>query len=307
MSSGRGILLKLTSVLVFMIMASLIKAASENVPPGEAVFFRSLFAMPTILVWLWFRGDLATGLRTENPIGHIWRGLVGTIAMGCGFAGLGLLPLPEVTALGYAAPLLTVIFAAMFLGEQVRVFRLSVVALGLVGVLIVLSPRLSAMSGGVLDAREALGAMVVVTGAAFAALAQVFIRRLVITESTAAIVFYFSVTSTVLSLLTLPFGWVVPSPREAGFLIMAGLFGGIGQICLTSAYRHAEASLIAPFDYSSMLLALVIGYLIFAESPSLVMLAGASLIVLAGVLIILRERHLGIERSRQRKVMTPQG
>ena len=63
MSSGRGILLKLTSVLVFMIMASLIKAASENVPPGEAVFFRSLFAMPTILVWLWFRGDLATGLR----------------------------------------------------------------------------------------------------------------------------------------------------------------------------------------------------------------------------------------------------
>ncbi|MCA8867621.1 MAG: DMT family transporter [Rhodobacteraceae bacterium] len=307
MSSGRGILLKLTSVLVFMIMASLIKAASENVPPGEAVFFRSLFAMPTILVWLWFRGDLATGLRTENPIGHIWRGLVGTIAMGCGFAGLGLLPLPEVTALGYAAPLLTVIFAAMFLGEQVRVFRLSVVALGLVGVLIVLSPRLSAMSGGVLDAREALGAMVVVTGAAFAALAQVFIRRLVITESTAAIVFYFSVTSTVLSLLTLPFGWVVPSPREAGFLIMAGLFGGIGQICLTSAYRHAEASLIAPFDYSSMLLALVIGYFIFAESPSLVMLAGASLIVLAGVLIILRERHLGIERSRQRKVMTPQG
>ena len=307
MSSGRGILLKLTSVLVFMIMASLIKAASENVPPGEAVFFRSLFAMPTILVWLWFRGDLATGLRTENPIGHIWRGLVGTIAMGCGFAGLGLLPLPEVTALGYAAPLLTVIFAAMFLGEQVRVFRLSVVALGLVGVLIVLSPRLSAMSGGVLDAREALGAMVVVTGAAFAALAQVFIRRLVITEPTAAIEFYFSVTSTVLSLLTLPFGWVVPSPREAGFLIMAGLFGGIGQICLTSAYRHAEASLIAPFDYSSMLLALVIGYFIFAESPSLVMLAGASLIVLAGVLIILRERHLGIERSRQRKVMTPQG
>ena len=80
--------------------------------------------MPTILIWLWTRSELRTGLITKNPIGHFWRGLVGTSAMGLGFAGLGLLPLPEVTAIGYAAPLLTVIFAAMFLGEEVRTFRL---------------------------------------------------------------------------------------------------------------------------------------------------------------------------------------
>ncbi len=122
-------------------MSALIKATSDRVPAGEAVFFRSFFAMPVIFVWLAWRHELRTGLKAVNPMGHVWRGVVGTMAMGLGFAGLAYLPLPEVTTLGYAAPLLTVIFAAMFLGEEVRAFRISAVALGLVGVLIVLSPR----------------------------------------------------------------------------------------------------------------------------------------------------------------------
>lgn len=307
MQPGRGILLKVISVALFMLMASLIKAASGHVPPGEAVFFRSFFAMPTILIWLWTRSELRTGLITKNPIGHFWRGLVGTSAMGLGFAGLGLLPLPEVTAIGYAAPLLTVIFAAMFLGEEVRTFRLSAVGLGLIGVLIVLSPRLSSVTDGSLGDREVLGAVVVLCGATFAALAQVFVRRLVQTEKTPAIVFYFSVTASCLSLLTLPFGWVVPTAPEVGLLICAGLLGGVGQIFLTSSYRLADASVIAPFDYSSMILALIIGYFVFGEMPTLVMLLGAGLIVIAGILIIWRERKLGLERNQQRKVMTPQG
>ena len=91
------------------------------------MFFRSFFAIPVILAWLVWTGDLRHGLDTLYPMGHVWRGLVGTTAMGLGFTALGLLPLPEATALGYAAPLLTVIFAAMFLGEQVRAFRLSAV------------------------------------------------------------------------------------------------------------------------------------------------------------------------------------
>jgi len=142
-----GIACKLCSVTFFITMASLIKATSGHVPPGEAVFFRSFFAIPVILIWLALRGDLRTGLRVRSPLNHFWRGFVGTAAMGLGFAALGLLPLPEVTALGYAAPLLVVIFAAMFLNEQVGVFRLGAVGLGLVGVLIVLAPRLTALSG----------------------------------------------------------------------------------------------------------------------------------------------------------------
>jgi drug/metabolite transporter (DMT)-like permease len=300
----RGIALKLGSVLIFIVMAAMIKATTDHVPPGQAVFFRSAFAIPVIVVWLLLRRELATGLGTPNPLGHIWRGLMGTLAMGMGFAGLGFLPFPEVTALGYAAPLLTVIFAAMFLGEQVRAFRITAVALGLTGVLIVLSPRLSVLEGTATH-REAFGAMLVLGGAVFAALAQVFVRKLVQTERTPAIVFYFSLTATVLSLVTLPFGWVIPTGKEALLLVGAGLLGGVGQVLLTSAYREADASLVAPFDYASMLFALLIGYFVFAEVPTWTMIGGAALIILAGILIIWRERQLGLERAAQRKAMTP--
>ncbi len=301
----RGIAYKVVSVIVFITMASLIKATAPAVPSGEAVFFRSFFAMPVIVLWLAYRRELATGFRATNPLGHVWRGLVGTIAMGLGFAGLGYLPLPEVTAIGYTAPLLTVIFAAMFLGEQVRAFRISAVALGLVGVLIVVWPRLSLTSGDHLGQAEAFGAILVLGGAVFAALAQVFVRKLVMTEKTPAIVFYFSLTATILSLATLPFGWVIPTAKQAALLVGAGLLGGVGQIFLTSSYREADASLVAPFDYASMIFALAIGYFVFAEVPTKTMLIGAAVVVTAGCLIIWRERQLGLERAKQRKAMTP--
>lgn len=307
MQPARAIALKLVSVTLFVVMSSLIKATSAHVPPGEAVFFRSFFALPVIMVWLAVRRELSVGFRTEKPLGHVWRGVVGSMAMGLGFAGLGLLPLPEVTALGYAAPLLVVIFGAMFLNEEVRAFRLTAVGLGLVGVMIVLSPRLTAFTDHTMDARESLGAMVVLGGATCAALAQVFVRKLVQTERTATIVFWFSVTATCLSLLTLPFGWVVPTAREASFLVLAGFLGGMGQIFLTSSYRLADAGVVAPFDYASMLLALLIGYFVFDEVPTPLMLIGAGLVIAAGVLIIWRERQLGLEREKQRKAMTPQG
>ncbi|MDO5705409.1 MAG: DMT family transporter [Paracoccus sp. (in: a-proteobacteria)] len=304
MNPVHGILLKLGSVILFVLMAALIKATAEAVPPGQQVFFRSAFAVPVILIWLIRRGELSVGLRVRDPMGHVWRGLVGTAAMGFGFAALGLLPLPEVTAIGYAAPLLVVIFAAMFLGEEVRLFRLSAVGLGLIGVLIVLAPRLSVVDG--LSAAQTLGAVLALMGAVLAALAQIFIRKLVQGERTSAIVFWFSVTGAVLSLMTLPFGWVVPDARVAALLIGAGLLGGLAQILLTSAYRHADASLVAPFEYASMLFALAIGYAVFDEVPATSMLAGAAIVMAAGVLIIWRERRLGIERGRQRKAAPPQ-
>ena len=247
------------------------------------------------------------GVGTANPFGHVWRGLMGTLAMGLGFSGLAYLPLPEVTAIGYAAPLLTVIFAAMFLGEEVRLFRLSAVALGLAGVLIIVAPRLTVTQGDAISHAQALGAMLVLVGAIFTALAQVFVRKLVDTEGTPAIVFWFSVTATLLSFITLPFGWVFPGPQDLTILIMAGILGGVGQIFLTSSYREADASVVAPFDYASMIFALAIGWFFFSEVPTGTMLFGASLVMLAGVLIIWRERQLGLKRAEHRKAMTPQG
>jgi drug/metabolite transporter (DMT)-like permease len=299
-----GISLKVASVLVFILMVSLIKATNGRVPPGEMVFFRSLFAIPVIFVWLAIQGHLSEGVRVKAPMSHVWRGLMGTTAMGLSFAGLRFLPLPEVTAIGYAAPILTVIFAAMFLGETVRVFRIACVVLGMVGVMVVLAPRMTALDPT--DTGAAFGAMLVLAGAVFAALAQVFVRRLVLTETTPAIVFWFSVTSTGLALLTIPYGWVWPAGLEWPLLIGTGLLGGVGQILLTSAYRYADASLVAPFEYASMLFSLVIGYFIFAEVPTPSTMAGAGLVILAGCLIIWREAQLGLAREA-RKALTPQG
>lgn len=303
----RGILLKLTSVAIFVAMSSTIKFVAGRVPPGEVVFFRSAFAMPVILVWLLMQGGAAggvrQGLRTANPLGHLWRALAGTGSMGFTFAGLGMLPLPEATAIGYAAPMLTVIFAAMFLGEVVRGFRIFAVTLGMLGVVIVMSPHLTALRlvapepAAAVAPVATLGAVVMLTGAVFAAMAQITVRRLVVEEKTTAIVFWFSANAAGLSLLTLPFGWSIPDMPTFAILIAVGILGGLAQVFLTASYRHADASVIAPFDYASMILALVVGYVVFDEVPTRMVLLGAGLIMLAGVLIIWREHRLGHDRA----------
>lgn len=303
----RAIGLKLISVVVFTGMASCIKAASDVVPPGEAVFFRSFFAIPVILIWLMWQGELVEGLKTENFFGHFWRGIVGTCAMGAGFTGLALLPLPEVTAIGFAAPIITVILAAMFLGEKVRIYRFTAVMIGLVGVTIILSPRFSAAAGDNITALAALGAVAALVSALLRAVALVFTRKLIVHESTATIVFYFSAIAALFGLLTAPFGWERPDVTSTILLVASGILGGIGQIFLTSSYRFAEAGVIAPFDYTSMLLALVVGFFIFGEAPTPIVLIGAALIIAAGVFIILRERRLGMTKDPAKSVTPSQG
>lgn len=312
---GRAIALKLCAVFLFMVMAAIIKSVSGQVPPGEAVFFRSLFAMPVILLWLWQRGQLRQGLIPSNLLGHVWRGVFGTSAMALTFAGLGLLPLPEVTAIGYATPMFTVLFAAVFLGERVRIFRLSAVVLGLVGVMIVLAPRLSVGADEISQAAT-LGAVLVLIASILRALVQIHVRRLVMTDHTAAIVFYFSATATCLALMSAPIGWVVDHPAFVWhlpelsvviWLITAGLIGGAAQIMVTSSYRFGGVSMLAPFDYASMIFAGIIGYVAFDEIPTGPIILGASLVIAGGVLIIWRERQLGLDRSKSKSNMPPSG
>lgn len=301
----QGIALKITAVTLFTCMAALIKASASEVPAGEAMFFRAFFALPVIVIWLSWRGELREGLIPAQPIAHVWRGTVGGTAMGFRFTALGLMPLPEATALSYATPLFIVIFAAMFLDERVGLFRLGTVALGMVGVTIVLLPQLS-VGMDQIDMTLRFGAMAMLASATFAGLAQVYVRKMMKTESTSATVFWFGVFVAVLSLFTLPFGWVLPSPMTALMLIGAGLIGGTAQVFLTAAYRNANASLVAPFDYASMFMAIFIGYFAFDEVPGWTTLIGVSVIITAGVLIIWRESRLGLKRD-QRKLDSTQG
>lgn len=297
-----GVTLKVMAIMLFVGMSAIIKATAEEVPPGQAVFFRSFFAIPVILIWLVQRGQLSVGLKAKNPMGHVWRGLFGTTAMGLTFAGLGLLPLPEVTAIGFATPIFTVLLAAVMLGERIRLFRVSAVAIGLIGVIIILFPR---FGGAQLDHAATLGATLILGATMLRALVQVHLRQLVQNEHTAAIVFYFSVTASALALLTAPFGWVIPSAGTLGLLVAAGLIGGVAQILVTSAYRFGSVSMLAPYDYTSMLFAIILGYFLFDELPTALMLVGSSLVIVAGALVIWRERQLGMERSKVRAVSDP--
>lgn len=297
MRPGRGILLMIAAVTLFTVMSALIKAA-DRVPAGQAVFFRASMSLPIILVWLAVRGQVAEGLRTQSWRGHAVRGIAGSISMGLGFAGLKFLPLPDVTALRFVTPIFIVIFAAFMLGERIRAIRITAVAAGLVGVVIILWPRLTLSGGGT----ELLGAGLVLASATLAALAQIFVKSMAGREHTAAIVFYFLLTATVLSLTTIPFGWVTPTRWELLLLVGAGVIGGAGQILLTSSYRYADAGVLAPFTYVSMLWAVLIGFVVFAEVPTVPMLSGAGLIIAAGVAIWLRERQLGMRRATEGKL-----
>jgi len=300
---GLAVALKVTAVFWFMIMAALIKATSNDVPAGEAVFFRSFFAIPVILIWLAMRRELRNGLITRNPMAHVARGILGTSAMGMTFAGLGMLPLPEVTAIGYATPIFTVILAAVMLGERIRLVRITAVLLGLIGVLIMLWPRLG--GGASVEDRATFGAILILVATLARALVQIHVRKMVQTEQTAAIVFYFSATAAILSLMSLPFGWVVPSVETMALLVLAGILGGMAQILVTSSYRFGAASMLAPVDYASMLFAILIGYVWFDELPTLVMLTGAALVIAGNILVIWREHQLGLERGRARVVSDP--
>lgn len=301
-----GIGLKIVSVAIFVAMSSFIKAAGQ-LPVGQIVFFRSFFAILPVVIYLAYRRELRAAVHTKRPMAHIFRGVVGVTAMGLTFFALTRLPLPEAITINYAQPLFVVIFSALFLGEVVRAYRWSAVAVGLVGVVIVSWPKLSLFSSGAaIDHDELLGVLAAFLGAALSAVAMLQIRNLVSTEKSAVIVIWFSLTASVAGLLTFPFGWQAIDVRTAAFLVSAGICGGVAQIFLTEAYRHAEASTVAPFEYASMLLAIAVGYFTFGERPTIHIVVGGAIVIGAGIFIVWRERQLGIERRTAKEASTPE-
>jgi drug/metabolite transporter (DMT)-like permease len=300
MNIAKAILLKLASALVFALMSALVRYLGESVPIGQVVFFRSACALlPVVLIYAW-RRELGAAVRTGRPLGHLGRGLISVAGMFLNFAALARLPLVDATAISFAAPLITVAFAAIFLGEHVRIYRWSAVFLGFLGVLVMLWSHFSlehlAVTGSV---SGAIGAVCAVAAAFTNAGSVIQTRRLTMTETTSSIVLYFSVICAIAGLLTLPFGWVKPTGPQLAALIGLGIFGGLAHILLTESYRYAAASVVAPFDYSAMVWALVLGYVLFQEVPTLPVYVGSAIIATAGLLVIFRERQLGLRRARE--------
>jgi drug/metabolite transporter (DMT)-like permease len=261
------------------------------------VFFRSAFAiLPVILIYAW-RNELMAAVRTTRPLGHAGRGAISMCGMFCNFGALARLPIVDATAIGFASPLITVAFAAIFLRERVRIYRWSAVIVGFLGILVMLTPYFD-FSRHAAATVTVVGFAFAIAGAFFNAGSVVQTRRLTETETTSSIVFYFSLICALAGLATWPFGWIVPTWPEFAALVVIGLCGGIAHILLTESYRWAPASLVAPFDYTSMVWAFVLGYLFFDELPTVFVFIGAAIIAAAGLFVIFRERQLNLARVR---------
>jgi drug/metabolite transporter (DMT)-like permease len=301
-----GIAYKVASTFVFACMAAIVKANAAEFPSGELVFFRSFFALPVVVVWLWQRGDFPRALYTKRLGGHLIRSFSGVGSMFLTFTAYGFLPLADVTVVGYAAPLMIVVLAALLLKERVAAGRWAGVGLGFFGVLMMLWQHLGAADPATL--RGAIGALCSLAGAFCVAVAMIQTRRLVQTEHMGAVMFYFQSTGAVLGLLLALAGalwpadfifasaihaqaWVTPTWRLFGFLVLSGLFGGVGQLLMTRSFVLADASIIACFDYTSMIFVLLLGIVFLNEWPSVMVLVGAATIASAGMMVILSERR----------------
>jgi drug/metabolite transporter (DMT)-like permease len=304
MNALKGIALQIGATFLFTIMSAMVRIVSDRVPTGEVVFARSFFALFPLMAMLAWRGEISAAVRTAHPVGHILRGTIGVMSMGLGFAALARIPLADVTAIGFTAPLLTVVLAAFILGERVQLYRWGAVFVGLGGVVVMLWPHLA----GNFDSWEhKLGAMMALAAAGFTAGAMIQVRRLTGTETTAAIVFYFQALAAVAGLATAGWGWVVPTLREGMMLVTLGIIGGIGQILLTESYRWAPASVVAPFTYSAMLWSLLLGFVLFAEVPPVLVVVGAVIVIGAGLFVIWRERRAGALTAQDEGAVPPAG
>ena len=295
MSSLAGIGLKILSTILFAIMIALIKLVGDEVPTGQIVFARSFFALIPLFALASMQGSWRDCLRTEQPWLHARRSIVGTTAMFCWFAAITMIPLPEATAISFLAPLIIVALAALFLKEVIRAYRWSAVAIGFVGVLIILGPRLS-FSG---DDVGLAGALLAAMSTILMAVAVIMVRQMTRSENNAAIMFYFFATAAGVSLFSLYWGWVIPDWETGIMLVAIGFLGAGGQTCATQAFRVSEASLLAPYDYVNMVWAVIIGIVLFAEYPSLQVLLGGACVILAGLFVLFRERRLGIESKAE--------
>ncbi len=293
---------KLLSTLMFALMGAQARYLGTSVPIGEMAFFRGVFALIPILLFFGLRGELRDALKTNRVSAHLVRGIFSVTGTFCVFGALARLPIADVTAISFLAPLMTVVLAALILKEQVQIYRWSAVLFGFGGVILMLLPYMGLRAE--VTTSMLIGLAFALTNAFSAAGATIQIRRLTATEKSSSIVIYMTLIVIAASLVTIPFGWIMPRPFELLLLFGIGLSGGLGQMLFTDSNRYAPASFLAPFEYASMLWAFMIGYWVFNEAPTVYVVGGAVIVACAGIFVILRERYLGLRRLRELSMAT---
>lgn len=277
-----GIGYMVLAVSLFGVMDAVVKWLTAAYPTPQIMFCRSLFAFPPILWIVWRRGGFGQ-LRTHRIVGHGLRSLYGCVAMFGFFHAYRTLPLADVTAIAFAAPIFIALLSVVILREKVGKHRWAAIFVGFLGMLLIVRP-----GAGISE-----GTLLVVAATALYALAMIQIRLLSAGETAASIAFYFTLFCTIVTGAMMPWLWVAPDGVGWIGLVAVGLFGGLAQLLMTRAYGMAPASVVAPFDYTHLLWSVAIGWYVWGDFPDAYTWAGSAVVIASGLYILYREtvRH----------------
>jgi len=266
------------SICAFSVMDIIVKW-SEHYPLGQVLFFRGFFG----IVFYFFiipRERLSNFYYTKRAGLHFLRCFSGLIALVAIFIALRSLPLATVVSISFAAPIFTTIFSIFLLSEKVGIYRWLAVIVGFVGILIITEPGIISLN------IYYIFPIIFCIGLSYVAIT---IRKLSTSEPVWLISLFFSISITLLSLLSIPFGWVMPTIKDFLILAMIGIFGGVANLWLSQSYKYSEVSLVTPLKYLALVFAIIFGYLIWDEVPTIKSLFGAALVIFSTLIIFRRE------------------
>ena len=273
-----GFLYMFLSVCAFSVMDLIVKW-SDNYPLGQVIFFRGFFGL-VLYYFVIPKERLKDFYLTKRPMLHFSRCFFGLVALLSIFTALRNLPLATVVSISFAAPIFTTIFSIFFLSEKVGYFRWLAVFVGFVGIIIISEPGLSSLNV------YYIFPVIFVLGMSYVAIS---IRQLSSTEPVWLISLYFSAAITLAGLFTIPYGWLMPNLIDLILLSLIGIFGGVANLWLSQSYKFSEVSLVTPLKYLALVFAIIFGYFIWDEIPTIKTLVGATLVITSSVIIFRRE------------------
>tara|TARA_B100000427_G_C15507352_1_gene594605 strand:- start:1706 stop:2554 length:849 start_codon:yes stop_codon:yes gene_type:complete len=269
------------SVCAFSVMDLIVKW-SESYPVGQVLFFRGFFGIIPIL-FLIPKDRYSNFYKTQRALLHFKRCIAGLIAIVAIFIALRKLPLATVVSISFAAPIFTTIMSIFFLNEKVGLYRWLAVIVGFLGIVIISEPGFTSLNV------YYIYPIIFCFGLSYVAIA---IRQLSSTEPVWLISFYFSFSIMIISFFTIDQGWILPSIKDFLLLCMVGILGGLANLWLSQSYKYSEVSLVTPLKYLALIFAIIFGYLIWNEIPSLKTLIGSILVIVSSIIIFRREIYL---------------
>ena len=279
---ARGIACMVACMVFLTLNDAVCKWLTADYAVGEVVCLRSIFMFLPIAVLAWRAGGLAS-LRVRRLGGQALRALFTVLSAYLFVEALSLMPLADTIAIVFTGPLFVAALARPLLGEHVEWQRWAAILVGFSGVVVLTRPT-----------GEGIGWVALVPlGACLAGtLRDIVTRRISVVESSVATLFFATSATVIASAFTLPFGWRVPAAGDVGLLALAGLLMGGAQFLMIEAFRLAEASLVVPFKYTSMVWAVLLGFLVWGDLPDRWVVAGTILIIGSGIYILYRSRRV---------------